>query len=158
MAAQSAPSSAAIRTNRDPVGARLSPAVLAARYAAFAAVATGANVAAQWATFTLYHGPFSLALAIAVGTGIGLVFKYILDKNWVFFDVESGFHAHGRKFALYTLMGLATTAIFWGTETVFHLVFTNPAMTYVGAVLGLAVGYYTKYRLDRRFVFRSAVP
>jgi hypothetical protein len=29
-------------------------------------------------------------------------------------------------------------------------------MKYVGAVLGLAIGYVTKYQLDRRFVFRTA--
>jgi hypothetical protein len=28
-------------------------------------------------------------------------------------------------------------------------------MKYMGAVLGLAIGYVTKYQLDRRFVFRA---
>ena len=28
-------------------------------------------------------------------------------------------------------------------------------MRYVGAVIGLTIGYMTKYQLDRRFVFRA---
>ena len=61
--------------------------------------------------------------------------------------------AHSKKFSLYTAMGLITTAIFWGTETVFWLIWQTDAMRELGAVLGLSVGYVVKYNLDRRFVF-----
>ena len=50
-------------------------------------------------------------------------------------------------------MGVFTTAIFWGTEYAFHLIFTTDAMRYIGGVLGLTIGYYIKYQLDKRFVF-----
>ncbi len=66
---------------------------------------------------------------------------------------EAGLKAHGRKFTLYTLMGLVTTAIFWGSETLFWIVWRTDAMRELGAVLGLAVGYMVKYNLDRRYVF-----
>jgi putative flippase GtrA len=58
-------------------------------------------------------------------------------------------------------MGLVTTAIFWGTETAFWMIWHTGMMRELGAVLGLLVGYVVKYNLDRRFVFtdrRLAVP
>ena len=50
-------------------------------------------------------------------------------------------------------MGVFTSAIFWGTEYAFHLIFAGDFMRYVGGVLGLTIGYYVKYQLDKRFVF-----
>jgi positive regulator of sigma E activity len=50
-------------------------------------------------------------------------------------------------------MGVFTTLIFWLTEYAFHLVFLTDEMRYIGAILGLSVGYYVKYQLDKRFVF-----
>jgi putative flippase GtrA len=82
------------------------------RYTLFAVNATAVNIATQMASFAVYDGAFALALAMGLGTGTGLVVKYLLDKRWIFFDLETGARAHGRKFGLYTLMGVATTAIF----------------------------------------------
>jgi hypothetical protein len=31
-------------------------------------------------------------------------------------------------------------------------------MRYLGGLIGLAIGYWTKYRLDKRYVFRAADP
>ena len=94
-----------------------------------------------------------LALAVVVGTAAGLVVKYILDKRWIFADRTTGVREHGRKFSLYTAMGLITTAIFWASETAFWLIWNTHEAREIGAVLGLAVGYVVKYQLDRRFVF-----
>jgi putative flippase GtrA len=52
-------------------------------------------------------------------------------------------------------MGLATTAIFWSVEFGFDRIFGTAHMRYVGAVIGLAIGYIVKYYLDKRFVFGS---
>jgi len=87
---------------------------------------------------------------------VGLVVKYLLDKRWIFGDRSQGMRAHGRLFTLYTAMGILTTAIFWGTETAFWLAWRTEAMREAGAVIGLAVGYVLKYRLDRRYVFTGA--
>jgi len=54
-------------------------------------------------------------------------------------------------------MGLATTLIFWGFEFSFHYFFETKEMRYLGGVIGLAIGYLTKYHLDKRFVFRKEV-
>jgi putative flippase GtrA len=136
----------------------MSPAMIALRYALFAGLAMLANLAVQRAVLALVAGPAGLAYpaALAAGTGVGLVVKFVLDKRWIFFDRSAGAAAQGRLFWLYTLTGIATTAIFWGTETAFWLAWHTDAAREAGAVLGLAAGYIVKYRLDRRFVFAPA--
>ncbi len=128
---------------------------LVARYAIFAVIAIVSNLATQRAVFSIIEGPYVIVAALILGTAVGLVIKYVLDKKWIFGDPSSGVAAHSRKFGLYTLMGVATTLIFWGTETAFWLIWQNEAMRELGAVLGLGVGYITKYQLDKRFVFES---
>lgn len=126
---------------------------LVVRYGLFAAVSSVANLASQKACFWLYSGVGALLVALVIGTGVGLVSKYLLDKKWIFYDPAQGAREHGKKFGLYTVMGLFTTVIFWGTEALFHWVFPQEIMTYVGGAIGLAIGYVVKYQLDRRFVF-----
>lgn len=123
------------------------------RYAAFAVVATIANLATQRLVLRLGDTGGYFAAAVGAGTIVGLVIKYLLDKRWIFYDLETGVKNHGRKFSLYTAMGLITTAIFWGTETAFWLIWQTDMMRELGAILGLSVGYVVKYNLDRRFVF-----
>jgi len=50
-------------------------------------------------------------------------------------------------------MGVITTSIFWVTEYAFHLFFASEPMRYLGGVIGLAIGFYFKYRLDKKYVF-----
>lgn len=130
--------------------------MLVLRYSAFAIVATLANLATQ--RLVLMGGKSApwFAGAVMAGTMVGLVIKYVLDKKWIFYDAGQGARQHGKKFALYTAMGLVTTAIFWGSETLFWLVWRQDAMRELGAVIGLAIGYVVKYNLDRRFVFTDA--
>ncbi len=129
---------------------------LVVRYAAFAVVATVANLVAQRLVLMVDSSAVGFAAAVAVGTLVGLAIKYVLDKRWIFYDFSTGLDAHGKKFALYTAMGVVTTLIFWGTETGFWLVWRTDLMRELGACLGLAVGYVVKYQLDRRFVFAPA--
>ncbi|MCM2562318.1 GtrA family protein [Lutimaribacter sp. EGI FJ00015] len=130
---------------------------LVIRYTAFAVAATLANLGAQRLVLALDEGPRGFAAAVLAGTLVGLVLKYLLDKRWIFEDHTTGVAAHGRKFTLYTAMGIATTAIFWATETAFWIIWHTDLARETGAVLGLAVGYVIKYRLDRRFVFTNTV-
>jgi len=128
---------------------------LALRYAAFALIATIANLAAQRIVLAMVDAPGALAAAIVAGTGVGLVVKYVLDKKWIFYDASSGVAAHGKRFTLYTAMGVVTTLIFWGFETAFWYLWRTDAMRELGAVIGLGIGYVIKYELDRRFVFTA---
>ena len=135
----------------------MSAATLACRYAAFAAIATVLNLGAQRVVLGATSGPLALPLALVVGTAVGLVVKFWLDKRWIFEEASAGVRADARQLALYSVMGVVTTAIFWGAELLFWAVWRTQAMRELGAVLGLAIGYAVKYLLDRRYVFLGAV-
>lgn len=130
---------------------------LVLRYAFFAVLATLANLATQRAVLWFGDSGTLFALAVGAGTAVGLVIKYILDKRWIFEDMSVGVKAHGKKFSLYTSMGILTTAVFWGAETAFWLIWQTEMMRELGAVIGLSIGYVVKYRLDRRFVFTNTI-
>lgn len=127
---------------------------LAMTYAILALIATAANIGAQDLFIRGYSGAFGVLLSVATGTGVGLVVKYILDKRYIFRFCARDVVHDSQTFALYTLMGLATTVIFWGFEFGFHYFFETREMRYLGGVLGLAIGYLAKYHLDKRYVFR----
>ncbi len=131
---------------------------LVLRYAAFAVIASVANLATQRLIFAATDLEIRLLVALVAGTGVGLVLKYVLDKKWIFFDAAQPLAAESRKFSLYTLTGIATTLIFWGAEALFWQVWQTQFMRETGAVLGLTAGYIIKYQLDRRFVFTPAGP
>ena len=124
-------------------------------YSLFALLATAANIAAQEIIIRIYGGMYNVFISVMVGTGVGLVVKYVLDKRYIFrFTARTIVH-DGQVFALYTLMGLVTTVIFWGFEFGFHHIFGTKSMRYLGGIIGLAIGYFTKYQLDKRYVFRT---
>jgi putative flippase GtrA len=132
---------------------------IAVLYAVFAAFATVVNIGIQALVFWLYQGPYAVPLSIMVGTAAGLPVKYVLEKRHIFSFASDNLAHDGRMFALYSFMGIFTTALFWGIEYAFHHTFETDAMRYLGGVIGLALGYAIKYHLDKRFVFvpRSAV-
>lgn len=127
---------------------------LAMLYTAFAIVATFFNILAQDICSYIYSGPFYILVSIIIGTGVGLVIKYILDKKYIFKYKTQNAQHDGKVFMLYTVMGIFTTIIFWGFEFGFHAIFETKEMRYVGGVIGLMIGYICKYYLDKRFVFR----
>ena len=128
---------------------------LVLRYTGFAILAVFVNLATQRVVLSVGWSSegLGLALAIAAGTITGLIVKYVLDKKFIFFDDTSGAAAQSKQFALYSAMGLVTTAIFWGSETLFWAIWRTDLMRELGAVIGLTIGYVTKYQLDKRFVF-----
>lgn len=123
------------------------------RYAFFAAVATLTNLIAQETSSLLYSGVASIYLAMAAGTLTGLVCKYLLDKKYIFAFETASTEANMKTFLAYTVTGIATTALFWGFELGFESLFGGKFARYMGAVIGLAIGYGVKYRLDKRYVF-----
>ena len=126
------------------------------RYGAFAIIATVINLAMQRVSLSLYNDSYGIPLAILVGTIIGLIVKFYLDKRWIFYDNSATSTENSKKFGLYTLMGVATTVIFWTLEYGFWVIWQTDLMREVGAVVGLSIGYVTKYQLDKRFVFVAA--
>ncbi len=129
---------------------------IATKYVAFAAVATGCNLGTQALLDHFYGGPLALYVSLAAGTLGGLVVKYVLDKNLIFYDTTRGLTRTGRQFVRYALTGVLTTTVFWGMELGFYAAFGTRAARYSGGALGLAFGYWLKYQLDRRLVFSAA--
>lgn len=126
---------------------------LAVTYALLAAIAMAANFTAQEAASWIYRGPHALTLYLAAGTAVGLVVKYLLDKRFIFRFKPRDLAHDGRIFLLYACMSVFTTLIFWGAEYLSDYLFDNKWLRYLGGAIGLAVGYFTKYNLDKRFVF-----
>ena len=121
-------------------------------YISFALIATLGNLGAQRISLSLFE-ELGLIFAIGMGTLIGLIIKYILDKRWIFGDLTVDISDNSRKFALYSAMGVVTTLIFWASETLFWWIWRSDYMREIGAILGLSIGYFIKYHLDRTFVF-----
>ena len=129
--------------------------MIALWYALFALFSTAVNIAFQYISFLVYEGFLSLYVAMFIGTVAGLVLKYILDKKYIFFHKPKSKKDDGKKFFLYSLMGVLTTLIFWGFEIGFDAMFESQNAKYIGAVVGLSIGYVVKYFLDKKFVFKD---
>ncbi len=126
---------------------------LIAKYISFALIATILNLFTQYIFLKMYYGIGSLYLAMFLGTLIGLVIKYILDKNYIFKYKINNKKEELKKIFLYSFLGIFTTLIFWSFEIAFDMIFEYDLAKYVGGSLGLALGYYLKYSLDKKIVF-----
>lgn len=127
---------------------------IAVLYSLFAGISIAVNILMQMVSLAVYDRAFAIALSIVVGTGAGLVTKYLLDKRWIFRYQAQGSLREARTFVLYCVMGLVTTVVFWGSEALAHWIWRTDFMRYAGGVFGLVIGYVVKYRLDKRYVFR----
>ncbi|MBL4773746.1 MAG: GtrA family protein [Alcanivoracaceae bacterium] len=127
--------------------------MMVTKYIIFAGISTVINLLFQYLSFMFYSGDAHLYIAIFMGTLAGLVVKYILDKNFIFYHVPKDRSDDAQKFMMYTFMGFFTTIIFWATEILFDYYFKHSISKYIGAVVGLSIGYVIKYFLDKKFVF-----
>ena len=129
--------------------------MIAFRYVLFAIISTIVNLGFQYFSFLLYTGFLSLYVAMFIGTLAGLILKYVLDKKYIFFHETKSKKDNGKKFLLYSLMGVFTTFIFWGFEIGFDYLLEDENAKYLGGLIGLAIGYVVKYNLDKKFVFKD---
>jgi len=146
--------------------------ILAIKYAVFAGISTLGNLSVQHLVqmllfslgmredfvidiFGVFNIKVCLLIAIFFGTLTGLVIKYVLDKRFIFnYETKSKSENTG-KFLLYSFMGVFTTLIYWAFELSFDYLFDYESAKYIGALIGLSIGYVVKYQLDKRFVFNS---
>lgn len=131
--------------------------LLVLKYSFFALIATIINLFTQFISLAIYSQDFSLYIAMFFGTITGLIAKYILDKKYIFYYVVKDKKEDSQKFILYSIMGVFTTLIFWGFEIGFDYIFDSEIAKYIGAIIGLSIGYITKYFLDKKFVFKGNV-
>lgn len=125
------------------------------KYSLFALISTIANIGSQDIVTRLYSGVYSVSLSVLVGTAIGLLVKYILDKKYIFRFQIKNFSHETQTFVLYAIVGVVTTGVFWGLEFLFDVIFQVKKMRYLGGILGLTIGYAVKYFLDKKFVFNN---
>jgi putative flippase GtrA len=93
--------------------------------------------------------------ALGVGTVAGFIFKFIVDKFFVFRDRlsdDDNIRKTTEQVSKYFLFAIFTTIIFWGTEASFYLIF-GEQWYLIGGIIGLAIGYTIKFILDNRYVF-----
>ena len=124
-------------------------------YIIFALIATVANLLTQRVILSFNTTSLYFIIALLLGTFVGLLIKFFLDKNWIFSDNTRGIKSQGGKFGIYTIMGIFSTIIFWGTETIFWLIWQKDNLREFGGLIGLSIGYSIKYGLDKRFVFEK---
>lgn len=125
------------------------------KYIFFAFFASFINLCSQWIIFNFFFYEFTIFLAIIVGTFLGLLTKYYLDKNWIFEYTNQSYTDELNKFSLYSLTGIFTTLIFWLFEILFYYFVNVPNSHLWGGALGLCVGYSLKYSLDKKIVFKQ---
>jgi len=124
------------------------------RYVSFAIIAGVMNLLTQAIVFGLTPVQ-PLAISILAGTAVGFVVKYLFDKHWIFFDNYDNISREFYKIFLYASFSVAMTLVFWGFEIAFLAIGGTNFAKYLGAVIGLAIGNFAKYFLDRRFTFKQ---
>jgi putative flippase GtrA len=126
---------------------------IAVLYTLFAVFSTAINIGSQMLSIWIYKGPLSVEISILVGTAMGLPLRYFLEKRYIFNFTSKNLVHDGKLFVFYSAMGVITTLIFWGTEYAFHVIYDTDFMRYLGGIIGLSIGFYVKYHLDKKFVF-----
>jgi putative flippase GtrA len=131
--------------------------VIFVRYVSFAIFSSLLNLASQEIVVRgLPAAP--IMISILAGTGVGFVVKYVLEKRWVFLDRYDGPVAEIRKSFIYGVFGIGTTLLFWAIELSFWHIWQTAEAKYIGAAIGLSLGNWIKYLLDKQYVFARSEP
>lgn len=121
----------------------------------FAGIAIGLNILFQYIVKIALRNHIKenivFILQLVVGTGVGFVFKFLVDKFLIF--KEKSLERTLRQLAIYTIFALLTTAIFWCVELLFLIIFSFENRELIGGFLGLSIGYTVKFFLDKKWVF-----
>ena len=128
--------------------------MIATKYFLFAIISTLVNLISQFFTFSLLDYEYEIYIAIANGTIAGLLVKYLLDKYYIF-NLNVREYSSKNTFVPYIFTSILTTIIFWFTELWFIKYIQISYKEYIGAMVGLSIGYTLKYFLDRSFVFNE---
>ncbi len=124
------------------------------KYILFAILAMTVNIFFQYLSFLLIDHKYELYIAILNGTILGMILKYYLDKNFIFYYVKKEFN-NKNIFLLYIFTSIFTTIIFWAIELWFSYYINITYSEYLGALVGLTLGYSLKYILDKHLVFNN---
>jgi putative flippase GtrA len=124
-------------------------------YLLIAAASTVLNLGAQFLVVQYWDILYVVELSILIGTTVGMPPRYFLEKKYVFFFKSNDIKHDSKLFFLYSFYAVFTTLIFWSVEYVFHIYFSADFMRYVGALIGLSIGLFLKYQIDKKYVFNN---
>lgn len=126
----------------------------------FAGLATGLNIFSQFLVKSgledIFGNNIVYIIQLLTGTVVGFIFKFIVDKFLIF--QEKKLDRTLKQLTIYTFFAVITTAIFWGIETLFQILFCFENRELIGGFLGLSIGYTVKFFLDKKWVFRVENP
>lgn len=125
------------------------------KYLFFSIIAIFINIVSQRLIFEVSESDHVFIFAISTGTLAGFISKYIFDKYLIFNDQSSIITEETKKLFKYSFFAVFTTAIFWFTEYIFWTVYQTHNAREIGAIIGLSIGYYLKYNLDKKYVFNK---
>lgn len=125
------------------------------KYSFFSTIAMVINIASQRLIFSASDSEHVFIVAILTGTITGFISKYIFDKYFIFYDYSSVVVEETKKILKYSFFAIFTTLIFWSTEYIFWNIYQTHTAREIGAIIGLSLGYYLKYNLDKKYVFNK---
>ncbi len=126
---------------------------LPVKYALICAGALLLNLTGQRAFLTALRGPLAIYGALAIGSTLALLFKFAMDKRFIFYHQPDGHRDNAWKFGKYSVLGSITTVMLWTFELAFHYLWGTDIAKYIGGGLGFSLGHYIKYHIDKHLVF-----
>ena len=94
-------------------------------YILFAIIAMSINIYSQYLIFIIYITEHTIYIAMLIGTTLGLISKYLMDKIYIFKYQINTLYDYSKNFAAYVFTGFFTTLIFWSFEYSFYILFDN---------------------------------
>lgn len=95
--------------------------------------------------------PVWFIIALGMGTLIGFIFKFLVDK-YIIFNTITSLAETTSELIKYFGFAILTTFIFWGSEVSFLFVF-GEEFYLIGGLFGLFIGYTLKFIFDKNYVF-----
>tara|TARA_B100000989_G_scaffold299003_1_gene291845 strand:- start:5206 stop:5595 length:390 start_codon:yes stop_codon:yes gene_type:complete len=112
-----------------------------------------ANIALQILFLEVYTKMYRVELSIIIATALTMPARYVLERKFIFSRIR--YSSDTKSFLVYTFSACIATVIFIVTEYVFHLVFANDALRYLGGMIGLSLGFYFKFWFDTLKVYEG---
>jgi len=122
-------------------------------YLLFSLISIFINILTQYLSMFFYRGFLDVEISILLGTLVSVPFRYIVEKTYIFNFKSTNLKQDSQIFVLYLYYSIITTLIFWFIEYCFYIFFSTNLMRYVGGILGLSIGFFLKYQLDKKYVF-----
>lgn len=122
-------------------------------YLLFSLISIFINILIQYLSMFFYRGFLDVEISILLGTLVSVPFRYIVEKTYIFNFTSINLKQDSQIFVLYLYYSIITTLIFWSIEYCFYILFSTNLMRYVGGILGLSIGFFLKYQLDKKYVF-----